>query len=44
MRQELITALGPDDPDDGDEGRRQRGLATQTGNRPGTLAAKRTGP
>ena len=27
MRQELITAMGPDDPDDGDEGRRQLGLA-----------------
>ena len=27
MQQELITALGPNDPDDGDQGRRQRGLA-----------------
>ena len=27
MRTELKTALGPDDPDDGDEGRRQRGIA-----------------
>ena len=25
--QKLVTALGPNDPDDGDEGRRQRGLA-----------------
>ena len=27
MQTELKTALGPDDPDDGDEGRRQRGIA-----------------
>ena len=27
MQEQLITALGPDDPDDGDEGRRQRGIA-----------------
>ena len=27
MQEELITALGPDDPDDGDLGRRQRGIA-----------------